>query len=233
MSITYFRPRKPGPEALIENDVVNEVQNLFPSGDRSLWTAGSLPIGGGMPDIVVVTCEPQVFAVTQVEMPNEHLLAYLRVVGRARIETIAKRMERSQEIIVRCLDGLVEVEIIKNDSGVFSLSPIWRDILPDIVTIEVKVKNWRKAVTQASRNRIFAHSSYVALPISLADRVKSESIFSQLGIGLLSVDDHHEVRILRRARRCQPRVWSYYYKLAFIMVSHLQEDQDAICCATG
>lgn len=229
MNVQYFRPQKPGPEAVIENAVAREISTLFPSQQLPLWTAGSLPIGAGMPDLVVVTCDPKVFALAQVEMPTAHILAYLRAVGRAKLETISDRTRRPQEVILRCLNGLVEVQAVSNDAETFSLSPTWREILPEIISIEAKVSNWRKAVEQANRNRIFSHKSFVALPERVAHRVRSEQIFSKLGIGLLSVDDDHQVSVVRRARRSQPRVWTYYYQLASLVASNFKGTKDALC----
>jgi hypothetical protein len=228
MDVTYFRPRRPGPEAVIENAVAKSIPELFPSQSRPLWTAGSVPIGAGMPDLVVVSCEPQVFALTKVEMPTSHILAYLRAVGRARLETITDRVRRPREVILRCLNGLTEIEVVSNNSDTFSLLPTWRDILPEIVAIEAKVADWKKAVEQANRNRIFTHRSFVALPERVAQRVRSEEIFKQLGIGLLSVNDHQEVNVVRRARRYQPRVWAYYYHLAFLAANHFKGTNHAL-----
>jgi len=229
MNVKYFRPRRPGPEAIIENAVAREVSNLFPSQQLPLWAGGSVPIGAGIPDLIVVTCEPQVFALTHVQMPTAKILAYLRAVGRARLETISSRVGRPQEVILRCLNGLVEVQAVSNDAETFSLVPAWREILPEIITIEAKVANWQKATEQAYRNRIFAHRSYVALPERVAQRVGSEQVFSKLDIGILSVDDNQEVSVLRRPRRSQPRVWTYYYQLASLVASHFKGFDDAIC----
>jgi hypothetical protein len=228
MDVTYFRPRRPGPEAVIENAVARSIPELFPSETRPVWTAGSVPIGAGMPDLVIVSCEPQVFALTKIEMPTTHILAYLRAVGRARLETITSRIRRPREVIIRCLNGLVEVEAVSSRSETFSLAPAWRDILPEIVTVEAKVANWQKAVEQANRNRIFAHNSFIALPERVARRVKSEEIFRKLGIGLLSVSEQQEVNIVRRARWNQPRVWAYYYYLASLIANHSKGSNHAL-----
>jgi len=207
MDVAYFRPQRSGPEAVVENAVVNQIQNLFPSEGCFLWTAGSPPIGAGMPDLVVVSCEPQVFVLAQVEIPTAHILAYLRAVGCARLETIIERVGMPQETIIRCLNDLVKVEAVSRGKNTYSLLPIWREILPEIVTIEVKVTDWKRAVKQAARNRIFAHRSFVALP-------------DHVGIGLLSVADDHAVSVLRRSRRCKPRVWMYYYEIASLAARH-------------
>lgn len=229
MDVQYFRARKPGPEIVIENAVARRVPDLVQNNEHPLWTAGSLSIGAGAPDLVVVSCDPQVIALAHIEMPTAHVLAYLRAVGRARLETISSRTGRPQELILRCLHGLVEVDAVSTNEDTFSLSPHWREILPEIITVEAKVSNWRKAVEQASRNRIFSHKSFVALPDRVAQRIRSEKVFSQLGIGLLSVDANHDVTVVRRARRHQPRVWTYYYQLASLVANHLTGFDNALC----
>lgn len=228
MDVTYFRPQRPGPETELENAVAGRIGDLFPLGDRPTWTAGSLPIGAGMPDLVVVSCQPEVFALANVEMPSAEILAYLRAVNRARLNTIAERVTQPRRVIVRCLEDLVEVEAVSESLGTFSMNDAWRDILPEIVTIEAKVKNWRDAVTQAARNRVFAHRSFVALPARVASRVRSEPVFQQLGLGLLSVGDEFQVRISRRGRRHRPRVWTYYYRLAAILAASCQDNSLAL-----
>lgn len=222
MEVTYFRQQRQGPETAIEKAVIGQIPDLFPAGDRPMWTAGSVPIGAGQPDLVVVTCEPAVFALAQVEIPSDEILAYLRAVRSAKLSTIEERVPRPRRVIIRCLDYLVEAEAVSEGSGKFTLAHAWREILPEIVTVEAKVKNWREAVAQAARNRVFAHRSYVALPEPVAKRVRPEPIFKQLGIGLLSVADDCEVYVSRRPRRRQPRVWTYYYRLAAILAAHYQ-----------
>lgn len=233
MKVTYFRPRRPGPEALIENAVLSQIPQFFPNDGRLMWAAGSIPIGAGVPDLAIVSCEPQVFALAQVEMPTTQILAYLRAVGRARLDTITERVRLPREIVIRCLNDLVEIQVVVRDLNTFSLSQTWREILPEIVAVEAKVTNWKRAIDQAARNRIFAHRSFVALPDRVAQRVRLEPIFRQLGIGLLSVGDKNAVSVLRRSRRRQPRVWTYYYEIASLVATHLEDNSNAIRCTVG
>lgn len=227
MSVTYFRTRRIGPEAEIESAVARRILTLFPSCDRPRWTAGSLPVGAGMPDLAVMSYEPEVVALAGTQIPTAQVLAYLRVVARARLDTITTRTGQSKKIIIRCLDELVGVRAVEAEAAVYSLAPIWRSILPDIVTVEAKVAHWQKAVHQAQRNRIFAHRSFVALPQRIAERVRSEEVFRVLGLGILAVADD-EVVVLRDARTRQPRVWSYYYQLAGVVARHLGRSNHAI-----
>jgi hypothetical protein len=78
----------------------------------------------------------------------------------------------------------------------------------------VKVANWKKAVAQAARNRIFCHRAYIALPLSLALRLRREESIRHLGLGLLGVTNQHDVLLVRAARQRRPKVWTYYYLLA-------------------
>lgn len=214
LSVKYFRDAKPGPEAIMETNLVSQLSEAFPKSIYPRWAAGSLPIGAGMPDLLIISCDPQVFALTDLEFPHSEVLAYLKAVGCARFETIVERVQIPKKRAMRCLEILEEAGAVTEGQGVFSMAPTWRNILPEIIAVEVKVQDWRKAINQALRNGVFAHRTYVALPTSTADRIKSEIVLRNFGVGLLAVDDHGEVKIVRRAPYRTPRVWTYYYQLA-------------------
>jgi len=58
MDVSYFRPRRSGPEAVVEDAVADQIQSIFHHDSLRLWTAGSPSIGAGMPDLVVVSFKP-------------------------------------------------------------------------------------------------------------------------------------------------------------------------------
>lgn len=215
-AVTQFRIRREGPEAGLQDAVVHRIPELLNPAART-WTAASLPLGAGIPDLVVVSYEPEVFALAKIGLEDAELLAYLRAVGKARLGTIAQRMGHSPDTLSRRLYRLVEAEAIESSANTFWLTPLWRHILPEIVTIEIKVSNWRRAVEQAARNRIFAHMSFVAVPERIAQRIRVEPSLRALGIGLISVAEDGSAVTVRRPRRRRPRVWMYYYQLASIL----------------
>ena len=215
--VTQFRARRHGPEALLQDVVADHVPGLFFNRDIDSWTAASLPLGAGIPDLVVVSYYPQVFALTNVEITDERILAYLRAVGKARLDTIAERIGTSPNKLSARLSGLIDAEAIRTSANTFSLSPLWRQILPEIITIEVKISNWQKAIEQAARNRIFAHLSFVALPERVAERIRTEALVRDLGIGLIAVSEDAVATVIRKPRRTRPTVWTYYYRLASIL----------------
>jgi hypothetical protein len=214
--IAEFRPRRHGPESRMQDIVAAQIPELFCPRPNS-WTAASVPVGAGIPDLVVVSYYPEVFALANVGLTNAQILAYLRAVGKVRLETIAERMGTSPKKLVNHLSSLVDAEAIETSSNTFSLAPLWRQILPEIITIEVKVSNWQRAIEQAARNRIFAHLCFVALPEKVAQRVRKVSLVGDLGIGLISVSENATATVIRRPRRGRPTVWWYYYQLASIL----------------
>lgn len=219
MEVTYFRPRRSGPEQEIEEAVARHLTYLFPSEDHLVWAAGSVPLGAGMPDLIVVTCKSEVKALACAGAITADILAYLRVVQGAKTATIAQRVAHAPRAITRSLDELVDANAVSESNGVFVLNSTWRNILADVATIEVKTSKWQKAVSQAARNHLFAHRSYIAIPSRVTSRIRGETIFRQLGIGLLSARENGEILVSRRPRRRLPRVWAYYYKLALILAA--------------
>jgi hypothetical protein len=137
-SVTYFRPRRDGLEAIIEDAVADQIPDLFPYRDELAWLGGSLPLGAGMPDLVLVSSRPEVFALNKVDVTGTQVLAHLRAVSRARAETIANRVGCRRKIIVRRLDALSKVGAVYKEGNGYLLAPVWREILSEIITIEAR-----------------------------------------------------------------------------------------------
>ena len=219
--IVQFRQPRPGPELVIQDMVAKSAPSLIMGTGADVWTAASVPLGAGEPDLVVASYHRQVLALANVDISHSEILAYIRVVGRARLETIAERLRTPKKEVQKRLDALVDARALAVSDNVFTLPRLWKRILPEIVTIEVKISDWQRAVGQAARNRIFAHRSYVALPQGTARRVRMEPLFGQLGLGLIGVTDEKMVDMIRKPRRRQPVVWAYYYKLASVLARSL------------
>ena len=227
--ITHFRRRRLGKETKLEDAIIRCIPQFFRSYKYKFWAGGSVPLGAGFPDIVIVTYKPEVFELSRMNNSNIHILAYLRSTSKARIETISKHIGFAESVIGECLEELIEAKAVKKTSSFFTITRDWRRVLPEIIAIETKVTNWRRAITQAGRNRIFSNRSLVALPEKVAQRVKREPALKQLGLGLVSVSEKRDISVIRRGKCTQPSVWSYYYQLAFYVASHSMEKNSAVC----
>ena len=139
VAVTYFRARIDGPELVIEDAVAHSVKKLFQTDSLRLWTGGSIPLGAGHPDLVVVAMKPNIAALAYVEMANVEILAYLRAVGRAGVSKISQRTGLSAKATERSLDSLSEIDAVDSHRGIYAIDPGYRDVLPEIVTIEAKV----------------------------------------------------------------------------------------------
>jgi hypothetical protein len=157
-------------------------------------------------------------------------MGYLRAVGCATPATISERLGRSSYYVNKLIDELTQEGIVKTNARGISLVEDYRDVLKDVVAIEVKVSDWRRAIHQAIRNKTVAHRSYVALPSTIAYRVRREELIQTFGIGVLSVDADGAVKTARRARKALPKVWSYYYAVASLASESLVRSADAVRC---
>lgn len=179
-------------------------------------------MGAGMPDLLAVSWDPRVVAIADPQVMDTSILAYLRAVGCARFDTIVNRLGRTAGNISNSLDALVRAAVVIHHQDRFSLDPAWRAILPEVVAIEAKVSDWRKAIAQAARNQLFSHRSFVALPISVAQRAAKADSINQLGIGILGVENDETITVVSKAIRKRPKVWAYYYQLAHHVAQNAQ-----------
>jgi len=229
--VTYFRPRIAGPELAVEDAVIKNVNKIVSRAEEKIWLAGSLRIGAGMPDLLITTYNPRVLKLSQLELKNYRVLAYLRMNHCVEFEPLLKIADVSPKKFSEQMEWLLDHKVIFVRSNRYFLFPVWYEILPEIIAVEAKVSDWQKAIHQANRNKIFAHRSYVALPEKVAKRIKNQSILKKSGLGLLSVDEENNITLLRKGRRSVPYVWSYYYQLAFTLAND-QTKNDAIYCST-
>lgn len=67
-----------------------------------------------------------------------------------------------------------------------------------LIAVELKMRNWQRALVQASMYQLCADEAYVALPQALCMRLGAQP-FQQLGIGILAIDG--TAKVLLPARR--------------------------------
>jgi hypothetical protein len=215
----YTGDRRLGPEADVEDAVVTALGDLLPLRLRPSCVFGSRPVGAGAPDLTVLYHARDVHA--PVEGPDSmvDILAYLRVVNQARAETLCDRLGLNQRVLEGCIEVLVGAGVIRCQGARFVLERCYRDPLREVVAIEVKVSKWHDAVSQAARNRVFAHRSFVALPERQARLARDDERVARLGIGVIAVAGS-TATVVRRSRRSQPRVWRYYFDLFLASARH-------------
>jgi len=229
MDISFFRARKPGPELILEDAVVNTIDSLISEEKLPVWVGCSPTIGSGMPDILLASYDPEICAFTNKNTSSVQILAFLRAVNGANFESILTNLFIAPKIIENELISLMNIKAIQEDNDTFYITNRLENILQNILTIEVKVKNWQQAISQANRNKIFSHQSYIALPKKLAGKLSNTLSFADLRLGLLSISDENLVENLIPAQQCQPIIWEYYYRLALLLASRIKGKTHVIC----
>ena len=94
---------------------------------------------------------------------------------------------------------------------------------PKFVTVELKIKDWKRALQQAIINQFMGHLSYVALWHAFVSRV-DRATFEKHGIGLLRVDlesGHEEIKPRRQVQGVTQSMWG---ALEFIDEAYPQKD---------
>jgi len=223
MNITYFRKRIPGAESILEDRIADQLDSLFNHRRDRCWLAGSISLGASRPDLLLVYYVSDVFASTSFDNYAINILAYLRSVGSARSSTIGTKLNIPDIVVNEKLSGLLLKEAIVKHRNNFSVSSRWKEILPEVISIEIKVSNWRRALQQAQLNKAFSHRSYIAVPNSIAEKISVSKEIRASGIGLISISMESSATLLVNPVLRKPKVWSYYYKIASRLACTNQE----------
>lgn len=165
---------------------------LFPMHDRLEVEVPSLL---GIADVILARTDPlQLERRIASELP-----AVLTQSGAQAVAGIANGQDLTER--VRAVRHLRASGHIREVGGRLALSPALRDAYTDIIAVELKLDDWRRADAQAERYRTYADRSYVALP---AERItaKIEEFFSRGSVGLIAVEE--TARIVVPARLAPP-----------------------------
>lgn len=122
-------------------------------------------------------------------------------------EQLAVDTGRSHVTVRFWLARMSDEELIRALHGnQYVLGP--KSALPDceIWCFEGKLKNWKRALYQASRYRAFAHRSFVVMPeTSIQPAERQIEKFKLAHVGLLSLNCKGEFRIITKPAPQQPR----------------------------
>jgi hypothetical protein len=205
------RPKR-GPESVL-------LRNAIASGvlDRSTGKHVDLvePIGPyGFPDFIRVQLRrnfARMPGIIRLSSYHYRVLQQLfELGGRAGVGRIALLMNEDAREVRRALGKLQRSRLVFRAKSTFGISSIDRTFpARDIIAVEAKIDDWRKALYQAALNTWFATQSYVLLPGGRAVSAAAKQAKKD-GIGLI-VCEPYRCYIKVRARRTAPPAsfWSW------------------------
>lgn len=152
----------------------------------------------GIPDLVIVAGAK----LPKIRKFEQHYSSILSTTGAARILVqLNKRTYKSEDLLSSAsgLSRQYTMRILKNLERIGALQSapskgyrIARDFdmpNPSIISIEFKLDNWQKALTQATRHSVFAARSYVIMPFAKhALLEKNVESFKRFGISVATFD---------------------------------------------
>ena len=136
------------------------------------------------------------------------------------VEELRIQTQINDKRLQSCLNELIEKGIIKlNNNKLRLVKKIFSLDLGKVISIEVKLKDWKNGLLQARRYLIFSDYSYLALPEEKIKNVDIDSV-QRYGIGLLSVKNDGKIEEIVtpiKSNECD-------YKQKYIISSHILEN---------
>lgn len=130
------------------------------------------------------------------------------------IEFIYNALGLQKSKINSTLKKLIFFEVIlETKQNCYILHP--KFIIPDfhLVSYELKLHNWKRALYQAIQYKGFTNKSFVVMPNKFINSALSnKNIFKINNIGLISVMDNGEYKIILDAKRQKPKTKYLYLK---------------------
>lgn len=125
-------------------------------------------------------------------------------------ESFKKRIE------IYYLNGYLEI----NEDGSFKVIKEYDLLTSNVISIEAKLKDWKRALAQANRYKRFSKYSFVLIDeANSSAAIKHIASFQELNIGLVSFDGQ-SVRILHTPYPNQKMVKEYTYRLNEVAFHH-------------
>lgn len=181
------------------------------------WAAAGLTVGAGDPDLLLVRHRPDLGFLDDATDIHLRLMTCIRQTPGLTLQDLESRMRVPSRQIAQIAEDLKSRGVLDQHANGYALSMEWRDPLQEVIAVEAKISKWREAAQQAVRNTIFAHQSYIALPLKLAIRIAEDPLLSLYRIGLLGVGTDGSVTTVKEAPKLTPSVWYYHYYVANVI----------------
>lgn len=184
---------------------ISDIPNFIQGERRSIFT--ELGLGYGIADVVAVGYDDNL------PTSRKNFLAYFDISLLSLIEKeegisfddivyITKSPTRK---ISSALASLIDEEFVAYRRGKYVSHNKYADLLTDSIAIEAKLKDWRRALSQAYRYKWFANKSYVFLPQeSIVVPENNLDLFKTYNIGLASVSNKNDLEVLYSPREETP-----------------------------
>lgn len=179
---------------------------LIPMRHKFTFLRREVPVGESKPDLVLVSVNimPRNIWPTHVSYRHAFIMWLLRGYKQAPLSLLARKSHETARRTARLAEELADSGAIqKIGQKTYRLAPVLRQVRLDIVSVEAKLTNWRRALEQAVRYKNYSTSVVVAMPESgLPKQMNSLKKFETANVGLCGIHDafEHEWIVMPRAQ---------------------------------
>lgn len=144
------------------------------------------------------------------------------------IKYLMEKTNYTYDNIHSALNKLKKVNVIKNlDNGQYIIDKNFEFPNLEFISYELKLKNWKNAISQANKNKSFSSYSYIVLPMQLALKLseKEKELFKLYNVGLIGINkteykNFYKPKIEKSNTRKNP---TYISSLAKIIIKEKEQ----------
>lgn len=130
-------------------------------------------------------------------------VSFLHKNSKRTLDYLMQKTGYSRTIQLSILKKLINEKIVYKNEDCYYLHKNF--VYPKIIfeSYELKLRDWKKALSQAIKNLEFSTFSWVVLPKEICDNLKSDTIdlYNEYGIGILSLNVNGKTKIILKAKR--------------------------------
>ncbi|MCF8448545.1 MAG: hypothetical protein K9G49_01635 [Taibaiella sp.] len=198
---------------LTEKHLVSEIKDNYAS--MCNWDSNKFDtkvveevnLGFGVADLVISKIKPKE-QFDHVDYLNYFDISIYKIIESSNSISFdeLKNITRANDAsIKRSLKKLMVSSYVNNEDSIFYIRKSYQKIVTDLIAIEAKLKNWRRALDQAYRYKWFAKKSFVVLDAyNIKPALFNLNQFKKLNIGLAEINTKGSVIIHFNPRKCTP-----------------------------
>lgn len=179
-------------------DILQEVLRstaLFKTEDQlsEYLILNEVNLGFGIADIVVTSRKKCNYR-KPLDSIDIHLLSCIKRESGRTVLSLVNDTGIAKSSVKNSIGKLIELNLVKNIDDKYHIDQEYEFGFDYVVAIEVKLRDWKRALKQAYRYKWFSDRSYVCLPDDSSFSAKKNiSEFVEYGIGLLTFHDNGKI----------------------------------------
>lgn len=161
------------------------------------WLDDEVNVGNGIADIVVSFFNERDGRKNTLELDEISIMYLFNRYKKLSLEDIGTKSGIPSKNIAASIKKLIEEDYISINNDEFTLAKEYVLMFEKTISIEAKLKKWRRALIQAYRYKSFSDFSYVCLPEEESRKaIENIEDFVLRNVGLMTIDDWGTVHVI-------------------------------------